>query len=159
MKYYSKNIYKFLLTINIVFGAISLLYLWFAYGWFGSIHNLLFAGEGFIFNLLTYLVPLIFFIFSTVIIIFQQKIGKKFGYLDLILVAVALFHFVYIQISWNVLEILFFLAYLIPFYVVGRLVKEDFLGRKQFWTKITNQILSTGCACGFLSGIIKEFIK
>jgi hypothetical protein len=95
-------------------------------------------------NLYIGAIPLIFFVLSTIIILLQQRGYRRVGYFMIILAPISSFYLFYFQTEWNiwsnivdvisstpllflVCECILLLASLIPFYVLGRLIKEDLL--------------------------------
>jgi len=142
MRYYSNKVFWSFLVINILAILIALLELIWSYGWASSWENLLFNSEGFLFNLFLYIIPLPFAIISTLIILKQQKGHKRAGYFMAILAVFSCIYLIYPEIDWkfwsninyffttqpplyNFVEFILVLASLIPFYVLGKLIKED----------------------------------
>lgn len=147
MKYYSKFIFRILMAINIADGIIGLLNLIWSRGWAGSWYALLFNGEGLLFNISIYILPLLYFIFSTIIIFLQEKGHKRIGYFMIISSVLSIYYFIGLQMKWAfwsnigfflidtpwyvfIFEFLLVLGSLVPFYVLGRLLKEDFLDKR-----------------------------
>jgi uncharacterized membrane protein len=146
MKYYSERIFTAFSIINMLACVIAVGSLCIALSWSGI--SLLFGGEGYVFNLFAYIIPSLYFLLSIFIILLQQKGHKRFGYLMAVLVCVSLFYFLYFQTEWNfwtninyflsstpwfilIFEFILLVGSLIPFYVLGRLIKEDFFDKKR----------------------------
>jgi len=143
MKYYSKGEFLTLKIINISSLAITLFVFFFGLSWFGSWSKLMYTSEGFIFNLFYYVIPSVFFILSPVIVWLQQKGHERAGYFMAVLALLFIFYFIYFEMTWKFfsnisnfifsappfvlfLELILFFGGLVPFYVLGKIIKEDF---------------------------------
>jgi hypothetical protein len=147
MKYYSKAVFIILIVINIIAVIFASLVFFISVTWVGAGVFLMDTTSSFyflnsLFNSIFILIPPLFFIFSTIIIALQQKVNKKFGYFMAISVFILSFFIILMQITWGAqlnflnelfsmprIWLLFWFIYLLaaftPFYVVGRLIKED----------------------------------
>ncbi len=150
MEYYPKVIFNLLITFfilaivfTIVFGFIL-----FALSALGCSAGCPANYEKMVSQQIIYpiIAAVLFLLFSVIIIILQQYKNIRFGYLILVPAILPLFFFFYMQGEWGVLNItykisdtpplfLFFdfiliIGGIIPFYVLGRLIKEDFFKKK-----------------------------
>jgi magnesium-transporting ATPase (P-type) len=149
MEYYPKVIFNLLIAFfilaivfTIVFGFIL-----FALSALGCSAGCPANYEKMVFQQIIYpiIAAVLFLSFSVTIVILQQYKNIRFGYLMFVSAILALFYF-YMQGKWGVLNVtyeisntpplfLFFelilvVGGIIPFYVLGRLIKEDFFKKK-----------------------------
>lgn len=144
MRYYSKKLFYFFFIIHTL-AAFALFLYWQASSvflcWTLSGADCLHAKTEL--NIFIGIIPLLFIMLSQLLIIFQQYKNKRIGYLMGFLAFVPISYFIYLQTKWNILvnigNMLFstpplFLAFyfiilltaLVPFYVLGKLIKTDF---------------------------------
>lgn len=143
MKYYSNKTFFIILIINILAALITFLILFLQFLWDGLSEELMFSNTNFIVNLFVFIIPLPSIIFSTFIVLLQQRGYRRLGYFMVVLAGISSYYLVYPQIGWNFwsdigyfvstqpalfnfAELILILASLVPFYVLGRLIKEDF---------------------------------
>lgn len=150
MKYYSNKIFYFLITIHILTALFILLYwhvglalsCWMTKTTFECFYNRMWT------NLFIGVIPLLFVVLSGLAIIFQQRGHRRFGYFIIVSAVIFSFYLGYLlrYATWSDIKAIFFmsdrpilgdvfflamgmillLAALIPFYVLGKLVYEDF---------------------------------
>jgi hypothetical protein len=147
MKYYSRKIFLGFLFINILSVIFTLLVSISQFLWDGMREQLVSTNPNFVYYLFLFIIPLPSIIFSILIITLQQKGYRRYGYFMIILAIISSCYLIYPQVKWsfwsnigyfiseqpflyNFAEFVLILAALIPFYVLARLIKTDFLDKK-----------------------------
>jgi hypothetical protein len=141
MKYYSKKIFYFFITVYILAVIFALVYWYVSAGlacWGTTSQSRCIELKNDT-NIFDGILPTLFASLSLLVILLQQKIHKKFGYLIIFLLPLSPIFYKYYNIiyptTWvmditSFQTLMQFLIFLIPFYVLGRLVKEDFFKKK-----------------------------
>lgn len=147
MKYYSKKESAFLITVNMLMVAWTIFYAFATY----MISGMASAyppnyNEMVLDSILKYCIPMLgFIILSFIIILLQQYKNYRWGYLAIL----AIFSDIYIvkinfwiieliqslssMAFWLLISVTMLSAVLIPFYVLGKLIKRDLSERKRIY--------------------------
>ena len=154
MKYYSNRIFYFLIAMYILAALAALLY-WQASSVFAcwTLTGAECLRIRIKLNIFGGVIPLSFFVLSGLVIMLQQKSRKRFGYFMVPLAAISSFYIGYLlkYVAWSDIEAIFFVsdrlilynllfsamgiisfvAALLPFYVLGKLIKQDFFKKQK----------------------------
>jgi hypothetical protein len=157
MRYYSKSLFRVLIFLHllIVVAAFGVLFILFSTHNFGfSLNDTGFIREFIKYTLFPCSVFILFLFFSIIFLFLQQYKNHRFGYLAIISIPMAIYiAYIFYQIFpvayfinsafgdsfWSGIQVGIFwlfidaplaVTFLTPFYVLGRLVKEDFFKKK-----------------------------
>jgi len=145
MKYYSNKIFCFFISLYIIV-ALGILFSWRIVSPFvcWSLSGNECINTETKFNIFWGIIPLLFIVLSGIVVTLQQKGYRRLGYFMISLIMTSFFYVPYLYqflhfgfsepipqgFIISFVAIILILVVIIPFYVLGRLIKEDFFNKR-----------------------------